>query len=934
MHRLSFPVVAKLASVLLALIYATFGVLSWQQDRMELDEVLANESAALRTTFEVALADLQQQMLTLASMVAADPQARILFQRGKEAIAEEGGGSGGERAAHWREALYRHMSPVWMGMQKQYGLRQLHFQLGPGSLSYLRVHSPEKFGDRMDGLRHIIEDVNRDQQPRTGFEIGRIYSGVRGVVPVWHDAADGTRSYIGVLEAGTSFDTQLERLDRQVGAGFAVLLEQTHVEDAVWSQYRPLNGPHEEEGCNCYLEAASRDEVRAWMAAAALPRLQGAETLSRLLPWEGRDWHLTRFPLRDYRGSVDPARPAVGSVLIWRDKTAMLAAWRQHQQFTAMMLFGAYLLSQGLLLWLLQATRRGLQQRIDDATAALRHSEDMLQRAQSVARLGSWELDGRDNRLIWSDETYRIFGVPLAMPTDYASFLCHVHPDDRAAVDAAWRAALTGAPYDVEHRIVVNGETRWVRERAELVCDGQGRLVSALGTVQDITALKGVELELRTSEERYRTTFAAVEDGLWDWHIPTNEVFWDERCFRMLGHPPEAFPVTFETWRNLLHPDDHGPITAAIRQQLARGEPFVAEYRCRCADGGWLWVQSRGKVVQWQGDQPLRMVGTHTDISVRKRTEEALLTARARLATVIENFHGGILLEDERRQVLLANQTFCDLLAPADTPATLAGTMSAAVLTRAAVLFAEPRRFAESTACLLASREALVGEELALADGRALERDCLPILDQDRFLGHLWLYRDITERKARELELHRLATTDILTGLPNRRYFLERLEQEFARVRRFGTPAALLMVDIDHFKQVNDRHGHAMGDAALRHFADIVTGSLRKIDLLGRLGGEEFAALLPGTDADGARLLAERLRLKIASSPCTLGAAQVEISISIGITLLHPADAGCDWPLARADAALYRAKQGGRNRAEAELQLSGPGASAAPVWPL
>ncbi len=920
MHRLSFPVVATLASLCLALIYAVFGALSWQHDRRELDEALLGESRALRTTFEVALADLEQQMLALAAMVAADPQVRSLLQHGKDAVAAEGGGPGGAAAAHWREALYRHVSPAWREMQQEYGLRQLHFQFGPGALSYLRVHAPEKFGDRLDGLRHIIEDVNRDQQPRSGFETGRVYSGVRGVVPVWHEAADGTRHYLGALEAGTSFDTQLGRLDRQVDAGFAVLLEQAHVEDAVWSQYRPLNGTHAEQpGCNCYLEATSRDEVRDWLADAALSRRPDDSALSQRLSRDGRDWHLTHFPLRDYRGSVDPSRPPVGAVLIWRDKTAMIAAWRHHQWLFAAMLFTAYLLTQGLLLWLLQATRRSLQQRIDTATAALRVSEDMLRRAQSVARLGSWELDVPGERLVWSDETYRIFGIAPGTRPDYAAFLACVHADDRAAVDAAWSAAQAGAPYDIEHRIVVQGETRWVRERAELRRDAQGQLLSALGTVQDITALKDIELQLRASDERYRTTFAAVEDGLWDWHLPSNKVFWDERSFRMLGYPAHAFPVDFATWQQLIHPDDLDAACAALRQPLASAAVFLAEFRYRCADDGWLWVQSRGKVVQWRDGRPLRMVGAHSDISARKRTEEALLTARARLAMVIENFPGGILLEDERGQVLLSNQTFCNLLAPGDSPETLTGSAAAAVLTRAAGQFSEPQPFAESTLRLLASREALVGEPLTMTSGRALERDCLPILDRQRFLGHLWLYRDITERTLRERELHRLATTDLLTGLPNRRHFLERLDQELARLRRFGTPAALLMLDIDHFKQVNDRHGHAMGDQALRHFASLGSASLRKIDLLGRLGGEEFAALLPGTDAAGAQLLAERLRQTIAASPCLWNGVRLEITVSIGVTLLQACDPDCDRPLARADAALYRAKQCGRNRVEAEL---------------
>lgn len=916
MHRLPFHLVATLASLLLALIFLTVGVLFWQHDRRDLDDSLRKESAALRTSFEVALADLEQQMLTLASMVAADRDVRDLFRLGKQAVEEEGGGAGGPRSARLRAALYEQVAPAWTDMQQQYGLRQLHFQFGPGSLSYLRVHTPEKFGDRMDGLRHIIEDVNRDQQPRTGFETGRIYSGVRGVVPVWHVAADGTRSYVGALEAGTSFDTQLSRLDRQIGAGFAVLLKQQHVEDAVWEPYRPLNGPRSGSGCDCYLEASSREEVRDWMEQGLLPRLPSPETHSYLLERDGTSWHLTRFPLRDYLGTRDPARPWVGSVLVWRDAGATLTAWKRHHVLTQSMLFGAFLLAQALLLWLLLATRRSLQKRIDEATRALSVSEDMLQRAQSVARLGSWEIDLTHTRIAWSAETYRIFGIEPGTPADYAQFLRQVHPDDRKAVDKAWRAAQQGAPYDIEHRIMVGGEIRWVRERAEFVRNAQGQPLSALGTVHEITELKCMELELRASEERYRSTFAAVEDGLWEWHVPTDRIVWDERSFQMLGYAADAFTVNYATWERLIHPDDLAATAQAVQEQLARGQTFVVEFRYRCADGRWLWVQGRGKVVQWHDGAPLRVVGTHSDISARKRAEEALRTAQARLSTVIENFHGGILLEGEDRAILLSNQTFCELFVPQATPETLIGRDALAVLAGAAERFAQPARAVERIERILAERSAAVGEEIDLADGRALERDYLPILAEGRFLGHLWLYRDISERKARERELHRMATTDLLTGLPNRRHFLERVEQELGRFRRFGTPATLLMIDIDHFKLVNDRHGHAAGDAVLRHFATLAADSLRGIDLLGRLGGEEFAALLPGTDAEGAALLAERLRRRIAEQSCESGGVRIAITISIGLTALQADDDGSDLPLARADAALYRAKQSGRNRVE------------------
>ncbi|HPE72764.1 MAG TPA: diguanylate cyclase [Candidatus Competibacter sp.] len=178
--------------------------------------------------------------------------------------------------------------------------------------------------------------------------------------------------------------------------------------------------------------------------------------------------------------------------------------------------------------------------------------------------------------------------------------------------------------------------------------------------------------------------------------------------------------------------------------------------------------------------------------------------------------------------------------------------------------------------------------------------------------------RDETERQARERELHRLATTDPLTGLANRRHFLVQVEHELERFQRYAKPAVLLMLDLDHFKQVNDRHGHASGDRVLQHFAAVAQQALRKVDLIGRLGGEEFAALLPNTDEEGALLLAERLRGYLAASPATGDAGEIFFTVSIGLASFAAADRTANTILARADRALYRAKEAGRNRVEME----------------
>ncbi|MES2296162.1 MAG: diguanylate cyclase [Pseudomonadota bacterium] len=174
---------------------------------------------------------------------------------------------------------------------------------------------------------------------------------------------------------------------------------------------------------------------------------------------------------------------------------------------------------------------------------------------------------------------------------------------------------------------------------------------------------------------------------------------------------------------------------------------------------------------------------------------------------------------------------------------------------------------------------------------------------------------DITERKRMDAELLMLATTDFLTGLPNRREFMARLEDELARLQRnMDESAAVLMLDIDHFKHVNDHYGHATGDAVLRHMAGLMRSSQRKIDKLGRVGGEEFAVLLPGASAEAAAIYAERLRQSVADTPLAIDGHSIRVTVSIGIASILASDASPDAALIRADKALYSAKEAGRNR--------------------
>jgi len=202
---------------------------------------------------------------------------------------------------------------------------------------------------------------------------------------------------------------------------------------------------------------------------------------------------------------------------------------------------------------------------------------------------------------------------------------------------------------------------------------------------------------------------------------------------------------------------------------------------------------------------------------------------------------------------------------------------------------------------------------LRLADGRF--RDVLLVTTQTMANGLeavLTIVVDITRRKELEAHLRELATTDPLTGLANRTLFCGKAADEIRRAKRHGRPLAVIMLDIDYFKHLNDTHGHDTGDAALKAFADLSRTMVRAQDVVARIGGEEFALLLPETDRPGALGLADRLRLAVAG--LRLGNGDATMTISLGVSDIRPGETTVDAALHRADQALYRAKAAGRNQ--------------------
>ena len=305
--------------------------------------------------------------------------------------------------------------------------------------------------------------------------------------------------------------------------------------------------------------------------------------------------------------------------------------------------------------------------------------------------------------------------------------------------------------------------------------------------------------------------------------------------------------------------------------------------------------------------------------------EDSLPSFQAVLVKAIyETSPDGILVVNEHGLVLSHNHQFLELwnigpgqLHTGSDGSAIIGESDAPLLAEVVARVRNPAAFLARVRELYDNPQLDDHCEIELKDGRTLERHSTVLRgEQGQYLGRVWFFRDITVQKNHELALIQLSRHDPLTGVANRRYFFERAEQEFLRARRYQHPLSVALLDIDHFKQINDQHGHAAGDEVLRHLSHHSRELLRDADLFARIGGEEFSILMPSTNVHGARKLTDRLRQVIADKEVDLDGHRLQVRFSAGVTQLRGEDQSIEDYLRRADEALYRAKQAGRNRVE------------------
>lgn len=549
---------------------------------------------------------------------------------------------------------------------------------------------------------------------------------------------------------------------------------------------------------------------------------------------------------------------------------------------------------------------------------ALRKSELLLADIGLVADVGGWELDISTQTLNWSDQTFRIHELTPGIQLTLEEALSYYTEDSRPIIlDAISRATSEGIGWDLELPMVTSeGKQILVRSvvRVEFT---RGRPVRLIGSFQNITHRALQHQALERAHQRISIATESGDIGVWDWEIQTDNLTWTPQMFSLYGLARNTSPITYALWVDRLHPEDRASTEQELKNSIQNGaEFFNSEFRIVWPDGSIHHIKATAKISRDSHGKAIQVLGVNWDVTPLRQLTDELARQHELLQVTLQSIGDAVITADTHGCV-----TWLNPIAEHMTGWSAKNAIGEPISTVFNIIHESSRR--QTVECVShcmdpdEATQSDLGTVLLSRSGLefGIEDSAAPIRSKDgSLLGVVLVFRDVSGQRKLANEMQHRAMHDTLTGLVNRSEFENRLQRLLTIAKNGDSSHALLYVDLDQFKLVNDSCGHSQGDQLLIQVANLMKDIVRSEDTVARIGGDEFALILKNCDAD--------LALKIAQSICDFmidfrffhKGRKFIIGTSIGLVNLDNRWNTIEDAMQAADISCYAAKEEGRNR--------------------
>ena len=547
----------------------------------------------------------------------------------------------------------------------------------------------------------------------------------------------------------------------------------------------------------------------------------------------------------------------------------------------------------------------------------LRKSELFLDRTGRMAGVGGWEVDLRSKNVYWSDETCRIQGAEPGYAPTLEEAIQFYTPGSRPIIEAAVANAIaTGKAWDVELEVVrKDGVVVWVRAIGSVEFE-YGEPIRLLGAFQDVTEAVKTRLLIARIHDRMQLATTAGGVGVWEYDLIEKVLVWDRLMYRLYGLEPDDPTGPNSLSAQHMHPEDEQMADAAFQSAIAGEQEFALEFRIVWSDRSVHTIKAAGMVERDVFGTARRVVGINWDVTHERETEAALAQKNELLRITMQSIGDSVITTNAQGQV-----TWLNPVAERMTGWTTLEAQGRPLGDVFHIVNEQTRLSSENPVdtCLrqgkfvgLANHTLLIsrdGREFGIKDSAA------PICDaKGVVLGAVLVFHDVTEQRRLSGEMSYRATHDDLTGLINRSEFESRLGRLLQKSHQDGSVHAVLYIDLDQFKLVNDACGHTAGDLLLQQVSRLMGDTVRARDTLARLGGDEFGVILDHCSGQQAQRVAQEICDRMEQFRFQHDERRFRVGTSIGLVAVSDSFANTAAVMQAADTCCYAAKEAGRNR--------------------